>query len=163
MGRRYLVPAFLGLAVLSGCSRIFAVGPVDEIDFTRLELADSPNQFLMCPVDHCKGARPHRVSPVYAIDTTALRSAWEAVVLSGPRTTQIAEFGGGRQVAYVQRSAVLGFPDVISVLFLESRDGATFAIYSRSVFGHSDFGVNKARIDGWLERLEIEPAPRTRP
>jgi uncharacterized protein (DUF1499 family) len=30
---------------------------------------------------------------------------------------------------------------------------ATLAIYSRSLIGHGDFGVNRARIERWLAAL----------
>ncbi len=33
----------------------------------------------------------------------------------------------------------------------------TLAIYSRSVYGRSDFGANKRRITDWLARLSAQP------
>jgi uncharacterized protein (DUF1499 family) len=54
----------------------------------------------------------------------------------------------------------LGFPDTIVVRFLDLPDGrSTLAIYSRSRFGESDFGVNHARLERWLGKLTryVEP------
>jgi len=33
----------------------------------------------------------------------------------------------------------------------------TLAIYSRFVYGRSDFGVNEGRITDWLARLSAQP------
>ena len=56
---------------------------------------------------------------------------------------------------YVQRSRFLRFPDVVTVRFISIDDThATLAIYSRSLYGMGDFGVNKARIDDWLGKLK---------
>jgi len=65
--------------------------------------------------------------------------------------------GGGVEAAHatwVQHSASIGFPDYISVRApsVEGRSGVS--VYSRSRFGHSDFGVNEARVARWLARLE---------
>ena len=46
------------------------------------------------------------------------------------------------------------YPDSITVRFLPLEEGrSTLAIYSRSHYGRSDFGVNKERVDGWLASL----------
>ena len=54
-------------------------------------------------------------------------------------------------ITYVQRSAIIGFPDYITVKALELPDGSALAIFSRSRFGSSDFGVNEARVVAWLK------------
>ena len=52
---------------------------------------------------------------------------------------------------FVVRSALFGFPDLVSVKFLDLKGGkATLALYSRSVYGRSDLGVNRARSLAWL-------------
>lgn len=64
----------------------------------------------------------------------------------------------GGPVTWVQRSALFGFPDYISVSFLPAGDGAgsTLAIFSRARVGKSDLGVNKKRVTAWLAALETE-------
>jgi len=58
------------------------------------------------------------------------------------------------QFEYVQRSARFRFPDIIVVRFISvSPSQSTLAIYSRSVYGKSDFGVNRERIEAWLRIL----------
>jgi uncharacterized protein (DUF1499 family) len=46
------------------------------------------------------------------------------------------------------------FPDTINVLIIPiSADASTLALYSRSQIGYSDWGVNRKRLERWLERI----------
>ncbi len=70
----------------------------------------------------------------------------------------VAEDEEGQQFDYVQRSARFRFPDIITVRFISvatyhSESQSTLAIYSRSIYGEDDFGVNRERIEGWLKTL----------
>ena len=66
----------------------------------------------------------------------------------------MAEHEDGRQIDYVQRSARFRFPDIITVRFISaSPSQSTLAIYSRSIYGGRDFGVNRERINAWLTLL----------
>jgi uncharacterized protein (DUF1499 family) len=58
------------------------------------------------------------------------------------------------QYDYIQRTELMRYPDSITVRFIPLADGqSTLAIYSRSHYGRSDFGVNQARIRAWLAAL----------
>ena len=59
----------------------------------------------------------------------------------------------GLAATYVQTSALLAFPDYISVKAVPVGDGAGLVIWSRSRFGKSDLGVNRERIEEWLAKL----------
>lgn len=72
-----------------------------------------------------------------------------AIITDTPRTQVLAGDPATGMITYVTRSKVFGFPDYATVRL---RDGA-IAIRSRLRFGRSDLGVNKARVDGWLETL----------
>jgi uncharacterized protein (DUF1499 family) len=66
----------------------------------------------------------------------------------------LGESNDGWQFDYVQRTAYWRLPDIITVRFIETEHGrSTLAVYSRSVYGHSDLGANKARIEAWLAKL----------
>jgi uncharacterized protein (DUF1499 family) len=66
----------------------------------------------------------------------------------------LAEDEEGQQFDYLQRSARFRFPDIVTVRFIAvSPAQSTLAIYSRSLYGKSDFGVNRERIDAWLKML----------
>jgi len=136
---------------------LFAVGDVKSVDFAELKLTDTPNQFLMCPPGFC-AADPHVDSPVFDVSLEQLRQRWREVVAAQPRVELLAEDEEGQQFDYVQRSARFRFPDIITVRFISiathhTDTQSTLAIFSRSVYGKSDLGVNRKRIDAWLRAL----------
>lgn len=133
--------------------RVFSIGTVPVIDFTTLERADTPNQYLACPNEVCS-AFIDDLPPVYAASVAEVRSAWEALMKSEPRVREKRRDLTGVQIDYVQRSRLLRFPDLITVRFIAiDANRTTLAIYSRSIYGQGDMGVNKARIRGWIGRL----------
>ncbi len=132
---------------------LFAVGDVENVDFEEFKLTDTANQYLMCPPGFCD-ANPHAESPVFDVSVEQLRGRWREVVAVQPRVVLLAEDEDGQQFDYVQRSARFRFPDIITVRFISvSSSLSTLAIYSRSIYGKSDFGVNRERIDAWLKTL----------
>ena len=126
------------------------------LDFKTLRLGFRPNQFLICP----KGwndEEAHEVSPILPVPVKDLRSAWENLLDSQPRLETKPSADEGTYYELTQRSAVFGFPDNISAVLVPlGRAQSTLAIYSRSTYGYSDLGVNKARVKGWIEALENE-------
>ena len=125
---------------------LFSVGDFEAVDFEDLKLTDKPNQFLMCPPHICSG---HADSPVFDVSADELRERWREVISAQPRVELLAE--DGQQFDYVQRSARFRFPDIITVRFISVPPSkSTLVIYSRSVYGKSDFGVNRKRIEAWL-------------
>jgi len=74
--------------------------------------------------------------------------------------TQVASDESGFNARYVQRTKIMRFPDTVNVRFIDLGDGrSTIALYSRSQLGESDFGVNRARIERWLGKLQKEAPP----
>ena len=130
-------------------SNLLSVGDFESVDFEDLKLTDRPNQFLMCPPHICSG---HAASPVFDVSADELRERWREVISAQPRVELLAE--DGQQFDYVQRSAWLRFPDIITVRFISLLPSqSTLAISSRSVYGKSDFGVNRKRIEAWLAAM----------
>jgi uncharacterized protein (DUF1499 family) len=83
-----------------------------------------------------------------------LAAAFDRIALSAPRTTRLAGSPGDLWTTYVQRSRLWRFPDYISVRAIDLGDGmSALAIYSRSRYGASDLGVNRARVEEWMARL----------
>ncbi len=133
--------------------RIFSVGKVPVIDFATLERADTPNQFLVCPNNLCR-AYIDDLPPVYAASVAEVTAAWEAVLKRAPRVVELRRDPTGAQIDYVQRSRLLRFPDLITIRFIAlDATRTTIAIYSRSIYGQGDMGVNKARIRDWIGQL----------
>lgn len=114
---------------------------------------DTPNSALIRP----EGG--DGVAPVHPVSPQALAEALDALALAEPRTSRIAGAPSEMWMTYVQRSALWGFPDYISVRVLGVEGGATWAAFSRSRFGQSDLGVNAKRLARWQEALAARLAP----
>jgi uncharacterized protein (DUF1499 family) len=100
------------------------------------------------------------ISPVYAVPPTALIAAFDRMALAQPRTERLAGTADGSgYVTYVQRTPLVAYPDYVSVRAVSVGDGqSALVILSRSRFGKSDLGVNRARITQWLEALDVPKA-----
>ncbi|MCA0872027.1 DUF1499 domain-containing protein [Seohaeicola saemankumensis] len=75
---------------------------------------------------------------------------FDAIARTTPRTVVLAGSVDTGMVTYVTRSVVWGFPDYTTA----RQDGDQLRIYARSRFGRKDFGVNRARVEGWLAALQ---------
>ncbi len=131
------------------------VGPFDASpvsSFETLTPKTSPNRILVCPPGLC-AVEPDMLAPVFGVPVETLAARLAAVVAEEPRIAQVGDFAEGR-VRFIQRSAVFRFPDLIDVHILPFEPGgSTLAIYSRSLVGYADFGVNRARVKRWLGAL----------
>ncbi|HEX6118994.1 MAG TPA: DUF1499 domain-containing protein [Dongiaceae bacterium] len=147
--------AIVGLILEGGMlERMFAIGEVPVVDFATLQRASTPNQFLLCPTDLCR-TQTDGVAPVFDLSVEQLRAAWEQMVAEQPRGELLRRDVTNLQLDYVQRTRLLRFPDLVTVRFIPIDDAhATLAIYSRSIYGKGDLGVNHARIDDWLAKLK---------
>ena len=122
--------------------------------FDTLKLKASPNQFLVAPEGLCQNAKPHLVSPVYEMTAEALEDLLASKILALPRTKEVLRSAGEGQRAFVQRSALIGFPDTLIFQTYEvEAERSSLAIYSRSHIGWSDMGVNKRRVSALLATL----------
>jgi len=152
-----LLAAVVMVPLLVGCETALAMvfGPVqrETIVFETLDPGARTNRYLVCPPGYCAAA-PDRISPVFDEPAAALRGRWMAMIEHQPRITPGPSDAAARQYDFIQRSAVLRFPDTITVRFIAlGAARSTLAIYSRSRYGSSDFGVNRDRIDAWLAAL----------
>ena len=60
------------------------------------------------------------------------------------------------------RSALFNFPDLITVQVRAETPGSSdLILWSRSVYGESDLGVNKKRVQAWLDALQSKLPPST--
>lgn len=95
------------------------------------------------------------MAPIFSVPVHTLKKAWLVVLGQQPRLEVNVVGEDTLRYELIQRSAIFRFPDRIdAVLVPMGRDRATLAIYSRSTYGYSDLGVNKARVKAWLEALE---------
>ena len=133
---------------------------INRTDFATLKRPGKPNTFLMAPEGLCKTATLDVVSPRFGVPAAKLRQEFLRVVIAKPRLSHSFRDDAGLYDDFVVRSLLFRFPDLISVQFLDEKGGkSTLAIYSRSVYGRSDLGVNRARTMGWIKELNAAIAP----
>ena len=151
--------AVAAFAIVVGCfflrapvlERVFTVKGGAPVPFKTLKFSPKPNQYLVCPEDYA-GEAPHRKSPVFDIPASRLKAAWESMIEDEPRVEIRSE--SGAQTTYVQRTRLMRYPDLISVEFVAlSEKTSAIAVFSRSIYGHSDLGANKKRVEDWLSKL----------
>ncbi len=151
----------IGVAVLGHAgllALLFGAPDRPRIDFATLQKTDRPNQYLVCPRDLC-AATPDRDAPVYAVPPSVLRDALLAAVASEPRVRLLAADAEAGYYEFEQTSRFMGYPDTVTVqIFDRGDDASTLAVYSRAHYGYRDFGVNKARVDAWLAKLDLPEA-----
>jgi uncharacterized protein (DUF1499 family) len=143
---------------------LFPAGAAEPVDFATLPPPDRPNRYLVCPPGLCR-ATPDAESAVFDVPVDRLRERWREVVGAQPRVVRLGAGDDGLQHDYVQRSAHFRFPDIVTVRFVAlAPSRSSLAVYSRSVFGRDDFGVNRERVEAWIGALRaIEQArPRQR-
>jgi uncharacterized protein (DUF1499 family) len=148
------------LAVLLGlflpaCGADGAVGlPTPApMDMTKIERPATSNTFLAGPEGMTPA--PDAVTPRQAMPASALYERARVAFSTQPRTFVAAEFPEQRQIHYVVRSALLNYPDLVTVqVDPAGAEESTLIIWSRSVYGRSDFGVNRERTTSWLAALQ---------
>lgn len=132
---------------------LFKLKPVEAVDFKSLVRPSSPNTYLLGPPDQISAA-VDQPAPVFDCPGSRLIAAWESAVGTFPRMKELDQEQDGQQRTYVQRTAFLGFPDIITVRFMDLDEGkSTLALYSRSQYGYSDAGANRRRVRKLLSAL----------
>ncbi|WP_230531595.1 DUF1499 domain-containing protein [Microvirga roseola] len=137
------------------------LGPVD---FATLRRRHNPNDALACPRDFCPEAKPDFEPPVFPVPPARLRAVLAEVASSEPNTTLVQS--GTEQDRYLVRTRFWRFPDtVVAQVIGLDEDRSTLALYSRSQLGRSDLGVNRRRLQRWVERIGrlAAPAEQRRP
>ncbi len=104
----------------------------------------------------------------YAFDTgfevvRTIEGAEEAVflrlhdiVLATPRTEVFVDDLDELGMIYISRSRVWGFPDHTRMYILRG-DPSHLVIRSVAQYGTYDFGVNRRRVQRWLEEADLSP------
>lgn len=126
----------------------------DDVDITTLRAPLPPPSFLACPPNYC-GVTAGMTTPVFPLPWRALRDQWVKMFAEQPHIVPLGEALEGRRLSYIQHSLLFRFPDVVTVEFVPlGPDHSSLAIYSRSRYGHYDFGHNRNRVETWLADLE---------
>lgn len=123
-----------------------------HVDPAVVERTGRPNDYLAAP-DAATKAEPDRVLTLRSQPAGDLLFLFDSVVRPSPRVSVLAGSVQDGHITYVQRSMALGFPDYITVKTIERDGEAGLIVWSRSRYGYSDMGVNKSRVDTWLNQI----------
>lgn len=136
--------------LMAGCSADTAF-----IDFATLVRATSPNTALACPAELCQ-APADLITETIALPADQLAARVMETLVKEPRTELAGRDATGLKFVFVQRSRLFRFPDTVNIAVIPvDATHASLAIYSRSNYGHGDFGVNIARVTDWLAKLGV--------
>jgi uncharacterized protein (DUF1499 family) len=156
---RRVLPRLVGVALVIAMTGWFAWGRGDGAvaepmpDFATLVLPSSPNRYIVLPANFSTAAADAE-SPIFEVPIETLEAVALAVIRAQPRVTEVAADPDDRQYAFVQRTAILRFPDTVTIRFLDLGAGrSSLAMFSRSKFGRSDLGANRARVESWLAAI----------
>ncbi len=118
-----------------------------HVDPETIEKDMRPNQFLMRDGQDAD-------SLIFDMPAGDLAVKFNDVALSKPNVVVLDGAVSDLWVTYMQRTKLMAYPDYISVkITTEGDDKSRLTLYSRSRFGRSDLGVNKARIKAWTAAL----------
>ena len=152
--------AWLISLVLPACGFPAAEGlPIPRpMDVTGIVRPATPNTALAAPSGFMPP--PDIVTPTYPVSAGRLFGLVRDVASTQTRTYPAALYPDQLQAHYVARSAVFNFPDLIMVQVVKSgADSSDLIVYSRSVYGQSDLGVNHRRVEAWLAALKAKIPP----
>jgi uncharacterized protein (DUF1499 family) len=123
------------------------------LDFDTLPRKRKPNSALALPA-HSPRDDAELKSPVFQATVEQLRDAVVSIAAHEPRTHLLHLDREAMQAEFEQSSRIFRFPDTITVAF-EAVDAshASVSIYSRAKLGYYDFGVNRKRVQRWLNLL----------
>lgn len=143
---------------------LIGVGLIAAFGFAYIRYAPVyPNQWHVDPSEAIRTGKPNdfllaeggdQPPVVLGADVASVALALESVVLAEPSTFVLAGAASEGFVTYIQRSKLMGFPDMISVTLRAQEGGTVVRMYARARDGHSDLGVNAARVTRWIAALE---------
>lgn len=151
-----LIPVVLVAVLAAGLAAFTRTADVNaddwHVDPTTAPPTGNPNWYRLTPdsAPADRDAERDGSAPVFEVDAAALSAAFDAVALGDARVEVIAGSAADGFVTYMQRSALFGFPDFVSVKFVDVPGGSSLAIFSRARDGKSDLGVNEKRVTRWV-------------
>jgi len=149
-GRLTLV---LGLTI-AGCVMFDEIAPPTPGDLSEVRRPTSPNSSLAAPAAFVLS--PDLPTRRYNVAPDRLFATVRDVIIAQPRTTALGVDADRLRADYLTRSLVFGFPDIVLAQILRVPDGGSeLVLYSYSLKGHYDFGVNRGRVAALLRALDV--------
>jgi uncharacterized protein (DUF1499 family) len=152
-----LVTFFLAMVYpLCGTSGANGIPAPGIVDFAHLHLLGH-SEFLMAPADF--SPTPGMAAPIFHLTPLQLFDAFQDVGSLQPRSYMLDIEPEALQAAWVIRSPVGNFPDVVEIKILPEPDGdSSFVFYAHAIYGASDYGVNRKHAIRWLKDLQMKVA-----
>ena len=126
-----------------------------HVDPATVRLSGKPNEYLAAPRGTTADPADAETR-LYPESPRALLARFDAIARAQTRTRVVAGDLDSLMITYMQRSRVFGFPDYLTVTAVLMDGGAGLMIFSRARYGRSDFGVNRARVEAWLEQFRAK-------
>jgi len=126
-----------------------------HVDPATVRLSGKPNEYLAAPRGTTADPADAETR-LYPESPRALLARFDAIARAQTRTRVVAGDLDSLMITYMQRSRVFGFPDYLTVKAVVMDGGAGLMIFSRARYGRSDFGVNRARVEAWLEQFRAK-------
>ena len=80
----------------------------------------------------------------------------QQVAATQPRTYELSKDTAALREGWVARSFVWNFPDIVwAQVRPAGKASSELLLYSRSVYGYGDFGVNRKRLASWLAAVAV--------
>lgn len=161
VGLMVAIPLAVGALAVASVSAGIRLAPDDPTkwhqDPLTVQAPETPNWYRLLPADVSGETVPERdaAAPVFDVPTSSLESAFDEVAMGDGRVKVVEGSAAQGFVTYVQRSALMGYPDYVSVRFIEVDDAtSTVALLSRSRYGSGDLGVNEKRVKRWIDATQ---------
>lgn len=74
----------------------------------------------------------------------------DVVALATPRTERLAGSVAEGRITWITRTALMGYPDYTTAQVMP---GSGLCVFARQRFGRGDWGVNAARVGGWMQQV----------
>ena len=154
--KRVMIWVTVGIAALAlGAAVYVRAAPSDpevwHVDPLTVEPPAFPGYYLVRP------SGGSTTGPSFDMAPQRLLAEFDRVAMRAPRTEVLAGSVEDGHITYLVRSAVVGYPDYVSVKAVSDRDGGSrLAVFSRLRFGRADLGVNRDRIERWMAEIEAE-------
>lgn len=132
---------------------VFKPGKISRIDFRTLKKSSRPNNFLFAAQGLQNGTED-MVAPEFDATPDELAEALDQLFPPTSDRNLVTRERDGHYRDYVVRTPLMRYPDIVSIEVVPiNQTRSSLNLYSRSVYGYSDRGVNKRRGREWISLL----------